>query len=65
MTTEKQIENLIRKLNWYAKFFEATSISNTASQEEIRERAIKSETYFEIIEIIKHDLAIKNGKRSA
>lgn len=62
---DKKIKELIKKLEWYANFFGETSISNTLTEHERVARVIKSDTYEEIIEIIKHDLEIEDEKRFA
>jgi hypothetical protein len=62
---DNKTKNLISKLEWYKKFFKEQSMASSLTEQERLERVIKSETYSEIIEIIKHDLGIKAGKRSA
>lgn len=62
---DKKTKELIKKLEWYSKFFKETSISNNLTEEERLVRIAKSEAYSEIVEIIKHDFASNTGKRSA
>lgn len=61
----KEIQNLIKKLEWYAKFFKETSISNSLTEEERFVRMTMSESYLQVIDIIKHDFATDTGKKSA